>query len=308
MRQWAIDGQAQTLARLGIVMDRVLFESDVMLELPAIRQRVLAAGVASTTDDGAIVYETGREEYPRLLLTRPDGFDTQHMRYVGIWHATADLFHETRSIQVIGDEWQPLVDYGSEILRLIAEDGVGHPRLCLVHGMLTVEGDVMKSSLGGAWLLDDLLDEIAAHEAFRALLARHDRVSERELTAIAALGHCLTRATAKPLDILRADICNAENNLGWAMASAWMEAWDPRYDGTADPRPEDPHYRFVVVQSQAHRGLVRRAFDEHDIHSLARSYGHLSRWFLSIEPSAPLARAMRVVLGTGLAALGLTRR
>lgn len=307
-RQWTVDGQVETLARLGIVIDRLLFESDTLPELPAVRERALAAGVATATHDGAIVHETGQEQYPRLLLTRPDGFDTQHMRYVGIWDATSDLFHDTHSIQVIGDEWQPLVDYGSEILRRIAADGVGHPRMCLVHGMLTVEGGIMKSSLRNAWLLDDLLDEIAGHEAFRELLATHDRIGERELTAIAALGHCLARATAKPLDVLRADICNLESNVGWVMACAWMKAWDPRYDGTADPRPEDPDYRFLVVQSQAHRGLVRRAYEEQDIHSLTRNYGHLSRWFLGVEPSAPLARAMRVVLGAGLQALGLTVR
>jgi arginyl-tRNA synthetase len=303
IRDWVLEGHDATLDRLGIAFDRVLLESDYAAEMDATTQAALDVGVATRTPSGSIVHETGRPEYPDLLLNRPDGFPTQHLRYIALWRAIGPSLEGVRTIGVGGDEWEAMMTYAEDVLRGLCPPEHVHPQTSVWHGMVTVEGAVVKSSGGGGLLLDDLLDRLAGADALVA--ATHERVDADRLAAIAALGFCLGRPAGKRLTIDPARLLDADANAGWAMARAWAHATDPRRDGDPDPDPADRDYRFLLVQSQIHRQLLRLALERLDALALMRFYAHLSGWYLDAAPTPRLARAMRAVLGAGLEALGL---
>jgi hypothetical protein len=303
VRELVLDGQERTLGRLGISFDSLLFESDYIDEIEAVGDHLVASGIASQKPSGAVLYESGDEEYPFLVLRRPDGHSTQHLRYIGLWHATGSALSPGTSIEVMGDEWQPLAVYGERLLRSLAADEL-HPSVCLLHGMVTLEGAVVKSSVAAPWLIDELLEQAAAHPAL--VEAAESRPGWAEpLSAAVALGLCISAPPGTRISISEADLFNPARNPGWAMALAAIRAWDQRYDGEPDPEPDDRNYRFLVGQSQVHRQLVRLVCAERNPVHLARFHGHLSRWFLEAETSGRLARVMRSISIAGLSSLGL---
>jgi len=302
VRGLAMGGQEQTLQRLGISFDSLLFESDYIDAIEAVGDDLVACGIATRAPSGAVLYESGDEGYPYLVLRRPDGHSTQHLRYVALWHATRSGLSPGTSIEVMGDEWQPLAVYGERLLRSL-DKGVVHPSACLLHGMVTLEGQVVKSS-AAPWLIDEMLDRASAHPMLAKVAEVRPDWAER-LNAAVALGICIGRPPGKRLEISERDLFDPARNPGWAMALVALKAWDPRYDGEPDPAATDRDYRFLVAQSQVHRQLVRRVCAEHNPLHLIHLHAHLSRWFLGTESSSRLSRAMRTISAVGLASLGL---
>jgi arginyl-tRNA synthetase len=305
IRDWAVDGQNATLARLGVHFDRYIYESELTAEIAAFTEQAVARGIAERTPEGAVVYRTGVEEYPILLLNRADGFPTQHQRYFVMWNNSIPDLEGAISYALMGDEWVPLSVHGQEIFRRFETERPIHPSVCVVHGMVTMEGGALSSSQGSVWLIDALLDELAADEELLALTARHERVDADRLAVVTALGLCLSRRKRKTMAFSRDLLFHTDANPGWAMAQAWVRAWDPTNDGVPDPDPDDVDYRFLLVQSQLHRRFAARSLEAIDPFDLIRFHGHLAQWFIAADPSPRLARAMRTVLGRGLAALAL---
>jgi tRNA synthetases class I (R) len=304
VRDWAVDGQAETLGRLAVSVDRVLFESDFLAEIGEVGDRLVEAGVAEVTVSGAVLFSTGDSSYSQLVLRRPDGHSTQYLRYLALWDATRSILSPGDSIQVLGDEWLSLVNASDNLLGQLAGGGDVHPTDCLVHGMVTVDDQVVKSSLTTPWLADSLLDEIAA-DAEIARASAGDPDSAARLTATTALGMFIADPPGKRLSISREALFDPAANPGWAMVAATIRAWDPRYDGAPDPSVSDRDYRFLIAQSQVHRQLVRRSYEELNPIHVARFHSHLCRWFLRTPCTPRLCRAMRTVTSAGISSLGL---
>jgi hypothetical protein len=223
---------------------------------------------------------------------------------VALWHGTRDALSPGISIEVMGDEWQPLAAHGERLLAALAGDDDVHPTTCVLHGMVSVEGRVVKSSVTLPTLIDQLLDGAAADPAIEQA-AGQDPELAADLAATAALGLCLGAPPSKRVSVADGDLLDPTHNPGWALALAASKAWDPVYDGEPEPLWEDRDYRFLVSQSQVHRQLVRRVCEELNPVHLARF--HLSRWFLAADVSPSLARVMRTVSAAGLQSLGLPR-
>lgn len=305
VRDWVVAGHEETLERLGVGFDRVLPESDFLEEIESIAEWLLDREIA-VKDDGAVVFYTGDSSYPVLVLQRSDGQSTQHLRYVALWHATRNLLDPADSIQVFGDEWVPLRKYGEVLLKYLAPKARVHPTMCLLHGMVTVDEQIVKSSGSGPWLVDDLLDGII-HRPEIMRMCGGDTERAIRIAAVIASGAFLASPPSRPMAVSEDIFFNLELNPGWAIACAAAAAWGPENDGSPDPFAEDPDYRFLVVQSQVHRQLLRRACAELDPSYVARFLGHLSRWFLNSRGTPRIARAMRSILEVGLTALGLGR-
>jgi arginyl-tRNA synthetase len=305
MRDWALDGQNATLARLGVHFDRYIYESELTREIVEFSERAVARGIAERTPEGAVVFRTGTEEYPILLLNRTDGFPTQHQRYFVMWHHSIPELEGAISYALMGDEWVPLSVHGQEIFRRYETEREIHPTVCVVHGMVTMEGGALSSSQGSVWLIDQLLDELAADQELVALASRHERADADRLAVITALGLCLSRRKRKTMAFSRDLLFHTDANPGWAMAQAWVKAWDPAFDGAPDPAPDETDYRFLLVQSQLHRRFAARSIEAIDPFDLIRFHGHLAQWFLAADDSPRLARAMRAILERGLDALAL---
>jgi hypothetical protein len=333
LRGWALEGQRETLAALGVRIDRWVYESDSRPLTQWILDRGVAGAVLTRTESGAVVYETREQEYPRLLLARADGFPTQHLRTIALWRSLRETLGERRTIELVGEEWQAYVRYheplmhgerpsptdaggsadvggyppGAELPRPGARrQPMHHPSDNVIYGMVTVEGSAVKSSHGRPPLVDGMLERLAASPRLRELAARSEgRFKPRGLAALVTLGFYLARPTRKPVDLTLTEMLDLTGGVGWELARATVSAWDPRHDGPPDPAPENPEYRHTVMQSQVHRRLLARAVEQLDVYELARFYGHLSRRYLAIEADARTARAMRTLLTAGMDALGL---
>jgi hypothetical protein len=116
LREWALAGQNATLAALGVKLDRFVYESDSRPITRWLLDRGLAGGVLTRTEDGSVVYETREAEYPRLLLARSDGFPTQHLRTIALWHSLRETLAGTRSIELVGEEWHAYVRYHDRLV------------------------------------------------------------------------------------------------------------------------------------------------------------------------------------------------
>ncbi len=328
LRGWALEGQDATLAALGIRLDRLVNESDSRPLTRRVLDAGLTGGVFTRLEGGAVVYETGEEEYPRLLLARPDGFPTQHLRTIALWSALRGPLDRTTSIELVGEEWHAYVRYHERLVGELEATGASaaqaeparpaepgsppptpppwHPTSNVIYGMVTVEGGAVKSSNGRPPLVDGLLERLHASRELGELAQRSEgRFRRRGLAALIALGFYLGRPTRKPVDLGLTEMLDLEGGVGWELARATVHAWSPRYDGPPDPAPEEGRYRQTVLQTQVHRRLLARTVERLDVYELARFYGHLSRRYLAGEGEARVARAMRPLLGAGLSALGL---
>jgi arginyl-tRNA synthetase len=306
VRSWVVQGHEATYARLGVRVDRTLFESDHLAHAEALVAEGIACGAIARGVDAATLYRTGEEAYPQLLLHRRDGFPTQHLRYVATYDATRPLLAGARSVAVFGSEWRGLIRACEALLRRLRPGQEIHPTDNLMHEMVLGDGGAaVKSSRGGALLVDDLLERVVEAGPVAGLARRHGGVDAERLARIVLLGFFLGRPLQERMSVTLDELLDARRNVGWSLAQAWARACDPRHDGAPDPEPRDVGYRFVLVQSQRHRRLLERCVAELDLLPFVRFHYHLTRWFAGVQATPRIARALRAVLGEGLAALGL---
>jgi arginyl-tRNA synthetase len=308
LRAWVLAGQERTLARLGIHFDQPLFTSDYQLPLDGLVEGGVACGAFKHAEDGVLVYETGREEYPRFPLARPDGASTMNLRSLTIWRELASELTETTYVHVCGVEWQECVACINEILEGLVPEVSLEPKHDVIHGMVSTDAGVASSSAGGDVLVDDLLDELAASPEVGGLAIEGRRDCEAEdLAAIVALGFCQDRPLAKSLKATRASMLE-RTSTGLLLARAWIKASSPAADGPPDPRPDDPVYRFAVVQSQVFRQLLQAGLRRVDLLDLIRFLVRFGEWYLAQPADPSTARVMRALLENGFRSLGLLPR
>lgn len=310
VRGWAVDGQNETLARLGVRFERILYDSDRTTRTAEVARLGIERGVFVREERGTVAYYTGDDSYPVMPLTRADGFPTHHLRVVAMWRDMmideegADLIH------LSGDEWKAHVQHVEELLGRLEPAYRVLPSQHVLHGMVSSEVDgELSSSKGTAKLIDDLLDELAARPEVTAV-AREGvpHLGADDLVAIAVLGFCLDKPVVKGLILPPVDrLLDPEANTGWRVALAWAKAWDPVNDGGPDPDPLDSDYRHIVLQSQIHRRNLAVALDGLDLLKYVRYVGHLSEWYLERDRDPRVGRVMRAILTSGLGALGLLR-
>jgi arginyl-tRNA synthetase len=308
VRRWAIEGQEATLARLGVRFDRILHDSDFSPHVAPFVELAVEAGVLTRNEAGALGYETGEEAYPWLPLSRADGFPTQNLRGLVMWHRLTHDVPDVTLIHLSGLEWRIHTIHVEDMLKALSPGVPVYPTTHVRHGMVTIEGGVVSSSAGDALLIDELFDAMVAREELRALVhGAGSGAGAEDLAAMAMLAAFLNRPVIKGLVFAPAKVLDAEENVGWRLAQAWARA-SAADDAAPDPAPEDPTYRFFVMQSQLHRRTLAKALDELDMLLLLRFLVHLSDRYLAVEqPDPRVSRVVRTTLRAGLSALGLIR-
>lgn len=306
IRGWALSGQQLTLARLGISIDRLLYESDAFRSLDAILQDGFRRGVFRRGDQGAVVYDTGVPEYPVLPLVRPDGFPTEHLRVLALWYALPPDATADTCLHVLGDEWVISTEHRWQILRRV----VGRPPygryVRIPHGMVTVAGDVLKSSTGGGVLVDDVLERLAESKRVEPLASRVP--AGEDAVRIIALGFFLSgHPPSRPVSFAVETLEQARSSPGWSWADAWtraaMRAAQASRD--ADPEPADPAYRDLVLQSQSFPHLVERSVSLLDLSLISRHARHFASRYRAAPGGFRVDRVARTTLRHVLGALGL---
>lgn len=307
IRDGVVTGHAETLLRLGIRIDRPIFESSYLGRIPRLVRSAVNRGILAYAPNGALIYNTGDAEYPAFPLSRPDEFPNQNLRALVFYHELMSELRGDKMLQVCGTEWRAHHVYLERILRRLRPDLPVQPTRTILYGMVSENDDVVSSSAGNAFLIDHLLDDLVTRDEVRALETPGRSGCEAEdLAVMVALGFCLDRRTTKPISLTPAAVLD-DRSAGMTFALAWSKAWSPVIDGGPEPAPDDPAYRFAVLQSQFYRELLCRALESLDLVALVRFLSAISRWYLSVPASKSTGRVMRSVLRVGLRDIGLVR-
>jgi arginyl-tRNA synthetase len=302
VRDWAVSGQNETLARLGVRFERTIFDSQYAPRIEPMVSLALAQGVISGSRQGPLEFETNTPERQRLPLIGAEGFPTRDLRALTIWRSLMTEMTDVTLIRLTSEERRDNLD---EILRGLAPGAKVYPTAVL-HAEVITDQDV---GPGGesTLMIDDLLDMLLAHEELQALaIEERPSCAAEDLAAMILMGMCLDHPLHESLAITAERVLDSGANAGWTFARAWMKAWSPENDGGPLPLADDEHYRTIVAQSQL-IPLVDRAVKSLDILRLVRFLARISAWYLDTESDPGVGRIMRSLLDSGLGGLGLVR-
>jgi len=302
VRDWAVSGQNETLARLGVRFERTIFDSQYVARIEPLVRLALAQGVIGGTLQGPLVFDTDGRTPVHLPLIGVNGQPTKDLRALTIWRSLMTEMTDVTLVRLTSEERRDNLD---EILRGLAPSGKVYPTAVL-HAEVVTEQDV---GPGGesTLLIDDLLDMLLDHETLQALaIEERAGCAAQDLAAMALIGMCLDHPLHESLTITPERVLD-EDNAGWTFARAWMKAWDPHNDGGPLPLADDEHHRSLVAQSQL-LPLVDRAVKGLDVLRLVRFLVRIGRWYLDTETDQAVGRIMRSLLSSGLSALGLVRQ
>jgi arginyl-tRNA synthetase len=307
-RRWVIDGQLETLRRLGIDFERVIFESDFVSYMDELERLGLENGLLRRDSDGVIRYETGHPELAEMPLVRGDGVPTQHMRALAYWMAAPEL-NDLTSMQVSGSEWVAHVSCRRKLMGELTGDSPArtmHPTFDVFHGMVSVEQRAMSSSTEGALLVDDLVDWLDAQidsdrnaEQVRSRHPHPERVASQT-----ALAFFVLHPVGKAIEFDPAALLDTDRSLGWALARARADRSPAQKAGMADDHAS-AEYRFAVVQSEVYRRHLRRTLETMNIERLARYTYRLASWYVEQPRGRGVERLVQAVLEQASRGLGL---
>ncbi len=301
VRDWAVSGQNETLARLGVRFERTIFDSQYVPRIEALARLALAQGVIGGSLQGPLVFETDGRTPVRLPLIGEDGRPTKDLRALTIWRSLMTEMTDVTLIRLTSEERRDNLD---EILRGLAPGSNVYPTAVLHAEVVTEQDD----GPGGesTLLIDDLLDMLLESELLCSLaIEERAGCATEDLAAMVLMGMCLDHPLHEALSITRERVLDGEN-AGWIFARAWMKAWDPRNDGGPLPLADDEHYRSLVAQSQL-LPLVDRAVKGLDGLRLVRFLARIGKWYLDTDTDPAVGRIMRSLLSSGLGSLGLVR-
>jgi hypothetical protein len=298
VRDWAVSGQNETLARLGVRFDRTIFDSQYALRIEPLLRLAHVQGVIDESRHGGFEFRTETNE--RLPLIGADGFPTRDLRALTIWRSLMTEMAGVTLIRLTSEERRDNLD---AILRGLAPGAKVYPTAVL-HAEVLTDQDV---GPGGesTLLIDDLLDMLVESEELSALaIEERSSCAAPDLAAMVLMSMCLDHPLHESLEITAERVLDGDAHAGWSLARAWMKAWDPRNDGGPLPLSDDEHRRSVVAQFQL-RPLMDRAVQSLDVLRVVRFLARISNWYLDTEADPAVGRIMRSLLGSGLTGIGL---
>jgi arginyl-tRNA synthetase len=309
LRDWAVEGQNATLARLGVVFDKEISEAETFPRIRSFVEHALEQGAMVHAENGALVYLTGDDDYPVFPLARPDGFPTQNLRTLTLWYELMQTLEGHEVINVVGEEWRAHTIYVQQILRRMGMRQRVLPDVDVVHGMIVATeggGGEMSSSTGDVVLVDDLLDELASSEALRALeIPGRAGCSAEDLAVMTAMAYCLNRPLAKTMVLNAEKMLDPKASAGMLIARAWSKAWQPSADGAPEPRADENAYRFAVMHCQFQPDVLAHGLETTDMMYVLRSVTRMAKWYCETDSSPSVDRVMRSLLVRGLRSLGV---
>jgi arginyl-tRNA synthetase len=267
--------QAATLARLGQRHDVLIRESEAVDPAPALADTLVYQGLARREDDGVVILETGRDDYPRCPLTRSDGFATEHLRALVLWleAANSDAPAPNRVLHVMGEEWLTSTEIRLDALRALGAGAFFGRYRMLPHQLVRLDGSTMKSSAGNTLLIDDLLD--ALQDALPEPLATCDAAARARAVAAVALTPFLTAEAGVALEIDLAALTDPDRNPGFALAQLAFGV--PAQAHVQVQVQADEARRFALLQGERLRRVLIQASERDDPVAPARFLARLAQ-------------------------------
>lgn len=301
-------GHNETLANLGVIVKRCHYESDHVGHALDLIERGLREGLLERLDDGMVIYNTGRDEFKKIVLQRSDGFPTEHGRVLAVFH---HIFREHPEgcvhIDWNGTEWEPAQTVLKDLLHalsLIPRNSVHSP---VFHGMVLFDGEKMSSShQREPVLVDELLEQLRHSPEVSALAdAYQSCVAPHVIADIVLKGFFLCEPVSKPLTYSWDRLIDSATNQGWSMASAWCRA-NSRAPGVDDELDSghQPAYRLAVMQAQSFPQVLAHATRKVQPGSLTRFVIHFCDRYLTSAPTSRLNPVALSVLSAALNSLG----
>lgn len=245
-------GHRTTLGRLDVGIDQWWPESADVARALDLVDLALDRGVARRLDDGRVVFDSDCPGFPTVVLTRSDGFPTEHARVVAVFHRLfTEQIDPVIHLDYNGTEWEHAQRALSELmqaLKLIPPHVVHRPS---IHGMVLVDGAALSSSQDEPPLVDDLLEALVASPEIAAVVGPDDPAGTGRLAAadIVLKTFFLAPALAKPLVYSWERLLDPAGNAGWAVAGAWCCQKGGGHDRDHDPTDRD--YRLAVLQAES---------------------------------------------------------
>ncbi|MDJ0838631.1 MAG: arginine--tRNA ligase [Acidobacteriota bacterium] len=297
VRGWVLEGHERTCERLGMRHDRFDCEAEQVPALPALMERGIQAGVLTRTDDGAVVYHSGREDFETMVLIRPDGFPTEHARLLAVYgNMLENRGPDETYLDLAGQEWQPASAVHMDLLPKLWP-GLNHDsHVQLFHGMVTFQGSKL-SSTGGALLLDTLIDRVEAEPAVRAL----DMPAEAA-AAFLLKSFFLFQPARKNAVYSRERFLDEKTNPGWLSARTWCAVANSGNDGDIIM---DETLRFAVLNAQEWPFILAHAVRTRDLSGPCSFLLHYSRNQQALLDRPEGRILLRTVLKTAMRSLGL---
>jgi len=274
----------------------------------------LQRGVLEREPSGATVYHSGKEDYKTVVMTRPDGFPTEHARQMAqmISVQAACAAEVDRYYTLMGMEWKPAWQLYETILRGCGDGNSPYHDIVtpVCHGMVMVEGSKMKSSLGAVVLADEFVDRVESLREIRALSGATDsRVPVRAIADLVVKSFFLSRRMHKDLSFSWNQVTSAADNPGWQIATAWCAV--NSHHGAAGGHP--PALDLDVVRTLLFKSFdLERAFNfaasETDLSLAVKALARLAAFVngtVGQQSHALAIELARSILRRGLASLGI---
>jgi arginyl-tRNA synthetase len=161
MNNWVYEGFNATYDRLGVVFDRIYYESETYLLGKDLLTEGLDKGIFYRKDDTSVWIDLTEEKLDHKLLLRSDGTSVYITQDLGMARWRYDEYKMQRSLYVVADEQ----DYHFKVLFATLAK-LGEPYAGGLHhlsyGMVELPTGRMKSREGTVVDADDLLDEVSA--------------------------------------------------------------------------------------------------------------------------------------------------
>lgn len=220
VREWALEGQARTLERLGIRMDREFFESDVHGEVQRLVDIGLSKGVLEREPAGAVVYRSEREELSTVVLVEPTELPTVNARLLATISVVQDsLKGIDKYIALSGVEWRASIGAYNELLAKLRPCPLHDFQEIVYYEHVVVGGAKMSSSSGNAILIDDVLDRVTST---RILSEVKDAELANRCAVIAAAMYFLVVPPGKRMAFVWEHFVSHAHNPGWGVVEAYL--------------------------------------------------------------------------------------
>ena len=306
IREWVLIGHRETLARLGLHIDRHDFESDTLADIDQLLKRMVSHGIVRRDPSGRVVYASGRSEFEEMILARQDGFPTEHARLVAMYcRLYAELEGNSTYLDLAGTEWQPASGLHLELVQRVLSSNDEETHVQLFHGMVTINDAKMASRDGQALLIDKLLDQLLKSPEVQSLAkSAKGGVGVETVADIVVKGFFLCRPVMKGLEFSWNKLLNEKHNPGWLLARALCHARLPEQPGLTAAGTNNAN-RLALIRSQDFRRNIRQATRTYSLSGLSSYLIHLCEVFLEQPKEAQLTRVMQPLLDATLSSLGL---